>query len=356
MKINNIDTFYTPPELAERLLSYVDCKSVKKVADFCVGKGELLKAAEKKFGSLKCYGTDIDNLIVNEIKESNPNWNIAVCDFTNKQSRDNTSILNKGKFDLILSNPPFTCKGSKINEVEFLGSIFHASTAMVFLVESLNYLSKGGSLYAIMPASVIFSVKDKKLITAISEKYEIKLLEEREKQLFKNCSPNIVLLKLEKKTTSSMGNSVISLNTTSFLFDAKNKDINIFRGNLSVHEAVKYENNHGLMYVHSTNLQNNAISLLPKIIVERPQSIVSGPAILLHRVGKPDITKICIIDKSDHYVLSDCVIALLGNDKKVIQSLYDTIISKKDIFYSLYKGTGAKYITIERLKEALNLR
>ncbi|MDR2920796.1 MAG: SAM-dependent methyltransferase [Tannerella sp.] len=354
MKINNLDTFYTPPELAEDLLSYVDCERVKKAVDFCVGKGELLKAAQAKFGNIKCYGTDIDNMIVDEIKESNPTWNIAVCDFTNKQSRENTSILKKATFDLVLLNPPFTCKGSKINKVEFCDCVFHVSTAMTFLVESLRYLSKGGSLYAIMPASVVYSAKDKKLVTAISEKYEIELLEEREKQLFKNCAPNIVLLKVKTKSTSIKSNSIIALDSVPILFDAKEYNISIFRGNLSVHEAVKYKNSKGLMYVHSTNLRNNTI-VLTKMTVSKAQSIINGPAILLHRVGKPDITKVCIVDDVDYYVLSDCVIAILGNNKETIQSLYDTIISKKDIFYSLYKGTGAKYITIERLKEALNL-
>ncbi|NDV96211.1 hypothetical protein D0T84_15015 [Dysgonomonas sp. 521] len=354
MKINNIDTFYTPPELAERLLSYVDCKKAKKVVDFCVGKGELLKAAQTKFGSIECYGTDIDNMIVDEIKGSNPTWNIAVCDFINQLSRENTTILKSTTFDLVLLNPPFTCKGSKINKVEFCGSVFHVSTAMTFLVESLRYLSRRGSLYAIMPASVIYSAKDKKLVTAINEKYEIELLEEREKQLFKNCSPNIVLLKVKKKTTRIGDNSIIALDSVPILFDAKEHNISIFRGNLSVHEAVKYKNSKGLMYVHSTNLRNNTI-VLTKMTVDKVQSTINGPAILLHRVGKPDITKVCIINDVDHYVLSDCVIAILGDNRETIQSLYDTIISKKDIFYSLYKGTGAKYITIERLKKALNL-
>lgn len=354
MKVNNIDTFYTPPELAQRLLSYVDCKKINKVADFCVGKGELLKASEAKFGNLKCYGTDIDNTIVEEIKEHNSSWNIAVCDFIDEQSRKATSILKEASFDLILSNPPFTCKGSKINKVEFCGSIFHVSTAMAFLVESLRYLSKKGSLYAIMPVSVIYSDKDKDLIAAINKKYEIELLEERENQLFKNCSPNIVLLKIERKTRNMTDNSVLTLNTIPTLFDARNHNINIIRGNLSVHEAIKYECNNGLMYIHSTNLRNNTI-VLSKITVDRPQAAINGPAILLHRVGKPDITKVCIIDKADKFVLSDCVIALLGNDEETIQSLFDTIVSNKDVLYSLYKGTGAKYITIERLKEALNL-
>lgn len=354
MKINNIDTFYTPPLLAERLLSYVDCKNIKKVADFCVGRGELLKAAEKKNSNIKCYGTDIDNLIVKEIKKSHSNWKVAVCDFTNKISRENTLILKKSTFDLILLNPPFTCKGSKINKVEFDNNTFYVSVAMTFFVESLRYLSNEGFLFAIMPASVIYSSKDKKLIAFLREKYNIELLEEREKQLFRNCSPNIVLLKLSNKNTNTRYVPKTFINSTPLLFDARKFNVNIFRGNLSVNESLKYKNNQGLRYVHSTNLRNNTINSAC-IKVNKPQSSVKGPAILIPRVGKPDIKKICIIEHLDCYVLSDCIIAILSDSLDNIQILYDEIILKKDIFYSLYKGTCAKYITIERLKESLNL-
>lgn len=355
MTVNNIDTFYTPPELAQRLLSYVDCKKVRKVADFCVGKGELLKAAEARFENIKCYGTDIDNTIVDEITKQNSSWSIDVCNFLDEHSRNQTSILKESSFDLVLSNPPFTCKGSIIKKVEFCSCIFHVSTAMAFLVESLRYLRKNGSLFAIMPASVIYSAKDKKLISEISKGFKIELLEERESQMFKNCSPNIVLLKIERKKANVKFNYDISLNQPPFLFDANNQKIKIFRGNLSVHDVIKNNSTSGCYYVHSTNLRNNSIVGL-KITVDRPKSFVSGPAILLHRVGKPDISKVCIIRKTDNYVLSDCVIALMCENEETIQMLYEAIVSNEDVFYTLYKGTGAKYITIERLKGALNIR
>lgn len=358
MKIKNIDTFYTPPELAQRLLGYVDVLDVENVADFCVGKGELLKAAEAKFNNIKCFGTDIDEYIIEEIKESHQHWNVEICDFTNSQSRANTSVLQEEFYDLILSNPPFTCRGGKINKIEYLDTTFHASTAMMFLIQSLRYLSSKGNLYAIMPSSVIFSEKDKKLICAIRRNYNIQILEELERQVFKNCAPNIVLLKICRNNIFE--NKVLDICSAEpiynlpIIFDANNLNIKLFRGNLSVHEIANFKSKKGKPYVHSTNLRNNSI-VYSNLLMDKPSSEITGPAILFHRVGKPSIAKVCKLPQGECVVLSDCVIAIIGRSQSSINEIYNSIINQESKFLSLYKGTGAKYITIERLRNAFNL-
>lgn len=358
MKIKKLDTFYTPPELAQRLLGYVDILNVENVADFCVGKGELLKAAEAKFENIKCFGTDIDESIVDEIKSTHKHWNVEICDFTDSQSRTNTSVLREGFFDLVLSNPPFTCRGSKINKVEYLDKIFHVSTAMMFLVESLRYLKLNGSLYAIMPSSIIFSEKDKRLMCAIRNNYDIQILEEIERQAFKDCAPNIVLIKmchrkeLENEVFDTL--SITSIYNTPVIFDAKALNVEIFRGNLSTHEATDFESKNGGYYIHSTNLRSNSI-VYNNFMVDKPSSKITGPAILIHRVGKPDIAKVCKLPKGESVILSDCVIAIMGMSQSIINKMYGAIIRQEAVFLSLYKGTGAKYITVERVQKAFNL-
>ncbi|MFV0398873.1 MAG: N-6 DNA methylase [Bacteroidales bacterium] len=358
MKIEKIDTFYTPPKLAKCLLEHVDILNIENVVDFCVGKGELLKAAEEKFGDIKCFGTDIDKSIVYEIKNTHKHWNIEICDFTDSQSRSNTSILKEGYFDLILSNPPFTCRGSKINKVEYCGSIFHVSTAMMFLVKSLQYLKLSGCLYAIMPSSIIFSEKDKKLICSIRNNYNIEILKEIERQPFKNCAPNIVLIKICRK--KEFINEVIEVPSAipiykmPIIYDAKGIDVKIFRGNLCVHEAIKFKNDYGRYFIHSTNLRNNTI-VYDNLRVDKASSEIIGPAILIHRVGNPDISKVCKLPKGESVILSDCVIAIMTKSQNIVNKMFDAIIRQETVFLSLYKGTGAKYLTIDRVRRTFNL-
>ena len=101
--------------------------------------------------------------------------------------------------------------------------------------------------------------------------------------------------------------------------------------------------------VHSTNMRDNKIIELEYKVINSISKI-RGPALLIHRVGHPNIKKICIISSKEVYALSDCVIGIKTKTMKECQSLKKIISGHWNDFSNLYKGTGAKYITIERLK------
>jgi hypothetical protein len=85
-------------------------------------------------------------------------------------------------------------------------------------------------------------------------------------------------------------------------------------------------------------------------------SFIEGPALLIHRIGQPSAKKICIISSNEVYALSDCVIGIKSRTIKECQQLKKIIIDHWNDFSNLYKGTGAKYITIERLKYFLGVK
>ena len=341
------DSFYTSTFLAEILVNYVGNHDVNTVADFCVGGGELLRAAQTKWNKAQYYGIDISNQAISSLSVLHPEWLTETCDFLDKNSRSKCSLLKNMSFDLVLLNPPFTCKGSTINKVVHNDVSFNVSTAMLFLVESLKYLKKNGVLFAILPISAAYSQKDRKIWEVLVNNYNLSILEERDKQSFRNCNPNIILVSL---------NSYVCVNPPQIKEKLRFNmtDISIFRGKLSMYE-VKESAFTGKPLIHSTNLKNNIIDGL-KYNVNRSQSEVTGPAVLIHRVGNPNMNKICIIPESVTYVLSDCVIALKTKTQKDSTMLRDILFANWKDFISLYKGTGAKYITIERLKLFLGLK
>jgi methylase of polypeptide subunit release factors len=63
-----VDSFYTPSDLASRLVNHVKIIKVKNVIDFCIGNGELIRAALKKWPDIKCYGTDISENAIKIVK------------------------------------------------------------------------------------------------------------------------------------------------------------------------------------------------------------------------------------------------------------------------------------------------
>jgi hypothetical protein len=56
--------------------------------------------------------------------------------------------------------------------------------------------------------------------------------------------------------------------------------------------------------IHSTNIRDNRIINL-KHKVDPTRSRIEGPALLIHRVGQPNINKLCVINENEVYALSD---------------------------------------------------
>lgn len=341
------DSFYTSVDLAEILINYIGKRHINSVADFCVGGGELLRAAESRWNGIQCFGTDISEQAISILRLLHPSWNIEICDFLSEGSRNSLDVLKNKKFDLILLNPPFTCKGSTIHQVIFDNKTFYVSTAMLFLVEALKYMANDGEIFAILPISVAYSQKDRKIREYLIAKYGFSILEERDKQSFKRCSPNIILASLNSKINKGITYSSEHINI-------EINEISIFRGSISMNEIFKYSIN-GKHLIHSTNLINNSIvGLVHKIDTNRSEVI--GPAVLLHRVGNPSMKKICIIPEGESYLLSDCVVAIKTKTESDSIKLQKLLFENWNNIKNLYKGTGAKYITIDRLERYLGIR
>jgi tRNA1(Val) A37 N6-methylase TrmN6 len=340
-----IDPHYTPADLANRLIKRIKKDKVSSIADFCVGEGNLLKAANIKWQNSTFYGNDISSQVLRTLKREYPDWVLGNCDFLNLKSR-NKSIIFKRKYDIILLNPPFTCKGSTVQSVNIEERVYHMSIAMAYLVEAIKYLKKDGVLYAILPQSIAYSQKDEKIRIYLKEKYHLKIFEELNNQCFEKCSPNIVLVAVNDK-------KLVCVNKSLRRIDIKIENLMIKRGSISMHTVDK-DRKYGIPLVHSTNIINEKIAGIKYKII-KSKSIIEGPALLIHRVGQPNKKKVCVIMKKEKYALSDCVIGIKTDKLFLCQQLKERIINNWSDFSNLYKGTGAKYITINRLKYFLNL-
>jgi tRNA1(Val) A37 N6-methylase TrmN6 len=339
-----IDPHYTPKDLADRLVNYIKKKKALSIADFCVGEGDLLKAANTKWASAKFYGNDISSQVIRLLKIKYPDWILGNCDFLNPNSR-NRSIIFKRKYDVILLNPPFTCKGSTIQSVLFEKKEYHVSTAMAYLLEAIKYLNVNGVIYAILPQSIAYSRKDDKIRAYLKNKYYFKFITELNNQWFKKCAPNIVLASINDK-------NIVCLNQSFKKMKVKVGDLTIQRGRMGMYKIDKNKKC-GIPLVHTTNIINGRITGI-KYKVNKKCSRITGPAILVNRVGQPSKEKVCILLSKEMYAISDCIIGIKLDNISSCHKLKKMIIDNWSDFSNLYKGTGAKYITINRLKYFLN--
>lgn len=339
------DSFYTPKVLADKLVSFVKSENFLTVVDFCIGDGELLRSAVDRWPRIKCFGSDISEEAIEITQTQHQDWTLSVADFLDQNSRNHSKIFQNNQYDLILLNPPFSCKGGTVNEVEFDGKTYFASTAMKFLVTSIRYMKPHGAIYAIMPSSVAYSQKDRILWDLLESKYNICVLDEPKSKYFRGCTPNVILVSVNDYSQRS-----IQRNFSRISLDFKG--LTVFRGKLSMNQVE--EKKSGDFLVHSTNLNSNSVHNLKTKVVNN-LSKISGPGILIPRVGKPLSSKICVINEKETYVLSDCVIAIKTVTPIDAQRLFNYMIDNWIVIEGMYTGTGAKYITIDRIKQFLNL-
>ena len=341
-----IDSYYTPPILAGRLVSHISTTNVISVADFCIGEGELVKAALLSFPNADVYGTDISKDVIVKLKRCQMDWHLAACDFTDEDAVASVGFLKSRKLDLIVLNPPFTCKGSIAQTLKFDDKTFKVSTAMLFFMKALNFLSERGGVYAILPISCVHSNKDKEAWQYLCNQYNACILEEPERVYFsKKCSPNIVLVYAGRYKIKG-----IDVSARNCFEDLKVTDI--IRGAIRM-QGLKYKKTEdAIPLVHTTNMQDGRLIGLKKIIGGKS---VKGPGVLIPRVCNPNKSKIVLLDDNNEVILSDCVVFLKTDTIEDAIELRNYIINRWDDFSSLYKGTGARYTTIERLCKAFGL-
>ena len=337
------DSYYTPPLLADKLVSFIVSSNISSAVDFCVGDGDLLKAVAKRYGDVELYGTDISDDALTKLSNDCPDWHLGKCDFRKDDSIGEVTFLIKRKFDLIVLNPPFTCKGSVVENITFEGIEYRVSTAMLFLMRALKFLASNGGLYAILPISCVYSVKDRKAWNYLKDHYNACILEEPNKVSFTSkCAPNIVLV--------YVGYYKVNGIEKSNAFDFSSLPVTtILRGCVRMQNPKYRKSKNALSLNHTTNLQKGELVKLKRIMTGQ-NILVSGNGVVVPRVCNPTPNKVALLDEETVYALSDCIIVLQTSTRIDAERLRDGIIEHWCDFVTVYKGTGAQYTTLERLK------
>jgi type I restriction enzyme M protein len=168
-------SYYTPITLADELLKLVEEKKYQKAIDICCGSWNLLKAARKKNLCDKAVGIDVDY----NVHKYMPDY----CKFICMDGRlYSLKPENKGKYDLVLSNPPF---GRIENDNRILKDyiedkeislLLYKRYEVEMLIANMMLLRKGGVLLAILPRTIVYGPKYKKLRVYIAKHYYVKAI------------------------------------------------------------------------------------------------------------------------------------------------------------------------------------
>jgi hypothetical protein len=348
-----LDQIFTPEPIIRDMIRSARSRNPRVIADFAAGDGGILALASRRWRDARIFANDVDCKVVRSIRLRHPSWSVSCSDVLNPRSAVCTKYAPvTGLCSLIFLNPPFSCRGAATKAVEFFGERVQCGRALSFVIWSLRMLAKDGELVAVLPLSTLTAAKDRVAWQAIRSLFDVELLGRYDRGAFQGCVPRSILVRLQrarqmrrrsKKSIAQIlplhGNAMASLFVT------------VVRGWIPLY-SVRARTGAWRRLIHTTEMRDGVLKE-EGVKAVRSASVISGPAVLIPRVGKPDRSKICVVRAGDQYALSDCVIALLTSDERDASRLYDLLLRIWPRLQNEYEGTCAPYVTLDALRRVL---
>lgn len=343
-----MDSHYTPTCVANCLVQATNLLQPKRIADLAAGNGDLLFAAEQKWPNAQFVATDIDSAAIRRLALLRPSWSIGRCDLRNRRSRSTCAALKSfaNSADLLLLNPPFSCRGGTRFLVKTPTGPIHASTAMSFLLHATDYVADTGHIACVLPLGCLHNQKDTLAWDYLRSQYIVDRLQTLPMRTFPRSTAKTTLVHLAPKTTREhQAAPALSRHDPN-----EHYQVTLIRGTCPIHRGIQEQGKP--VIVHYTDIFDSTVNLNGRHGFGTYRC-VTGPAVVIPRVGNITIDKIAILTRPSEVMLSDCVIALKPTSDQYVVHLKDTLTRHFTHIQEHYTGTGAPFITISRLTDAL---
>lgn len=212
--------YYTKKAVASLLSELVFSKKISSVLDPSCGNGILLSNLHKLNPNLDLVGCDISSLtIIDKINFEH----LGKIDFLklNEIEWKKEQKSSRNNFDLIIMNPPYTRPANLSLEYrKFLFQKFKSNSENLgqmglhcyFIKQADKFLKPGGTLAAVLPASVLYAKYAKSIRDVLLNNYEIKFLISYESnEAFSYYSSFKEILLIAKKNQSMKNCTFVSL-------------------------------------------------------------------------------------------------------------------------------------------------
>ncbi|WP_124702880.1 class I SAM-dependent methyltransferase [Burkholderia cenocepacia] len=344
MLTSDPDYYYSPESVTQVVAEIIGRTRPASALDSNCGGGALLDAVERGFAGARCVGIDVDNSAIRRLRKRHPHWTLVKGDALSSKPWQQLKRRSPHHVDVAVLNPPFSMgfsKGMAIHLPE-IDSELRCSLAMAHVLTTLRNVSPTQVL-AILPESLVHSQLDGSARALVSKSYKVEVIQGFNNSTFRGARANAVLVSM---VAVKSGARLSEKPTT---FDLP-KGLRIVRGGLPNFQAC--EDSNGRPYIHTTALNRLAAGtpaeLFPRV-TPCGRGLIEGQVVLLPRVGLPKVSNIQSLYFHSPVQLSDCVIALAcgsARQAKLLQQILHTHIAE---LTALYAGTGARYVTLERL-------
>ena len=340
-----MDRYYTPEPLARELLGECSFEgSTRSVVDPSCGGGALLDAAEKMLGVTECAGIDLDGPAIRSLRRSRPHWRLSVADVLCERSiRGSAVARGSTRPDLLLLNPPFSQSKNRSEKYSWNSEeAIRVGRAMLFLLRTIDLFRPTRGVFAIVPESLMYLDLDSEGRAKIQSHFKLRELASLKSTAFSGARVRSVAIEL-------LPNGVSPEDAP--LHVERRWSVGFERGTLPVHQASPARN--GVPFVHTSDLVDFVKTRSVSERVSPGRVRHRGWALLLPRVGLPNrsAVKACFIRAPLR--LSDCVIALWCNSRHDARAIEDMFQANWHSLLGLYRGTGARYVTVARFSKWL---
>lgn len=344
-----IDPFYTPDSVAHELaaagLASQPTATAPLVVDVAAGHGSLLAAVASIRPKAEIFGGDLDPSAVRELRRRGPDWRVGRVDALNPRSVAQSVVSAAwGTYDLAVANPPFSCRGQRTIEVTTMGSTVRCSPGVAFMLVSLSAVRTGGAVAAVLPADAAQLVRDQDAWSLIHRHALVSVGPTWARGTFAGAVPATQLVLLQRRGNGAGRVEVTDPPATKPGVEGWS----LTRGWLHMHMVEADQG--GVPLIHTTDLTTEiGLDRLRRV---RSGRSVTGPAVLLPRVGKPDPGKVSVL-RGGPVALSDCVFAVHMPTTGSAQKLASELVDRWKAVEGAYLGPCAPHMTLARLRTVL---
>lgn len=309
---------------------------VSSCLDSNCGDGSLLEAVARQHVRVRCMGLDMDGAIVRALHRRHPTWVLSEANALTRSAWTRTRAgLASKNCDLVMLNPPFSMTKTRGVTASIGGRFVRCSIAMAHVAIALQ-MSSAGAACAIVPESLMSSELDASARSLVRLDYTWEVLGGLRNSTFHGARANALMIAFVRRPESLP------------LRASQHRRVEVpflLRGGLPVHEA-RYSKD-GIPFLHSTDQHRPLTELRRVRAIDR--GLLAGHAILIPRVGVPS-RPLPILHALEQVQLSDCVIAIQCANSRHAQLVANAIEVRWRSFAGLWRGTGARYVTMERLE------
>ena len=298
--------YFTPESLKERALSIVGpLKSGAKVLENSCGSGEFIKSILEKNAEIDITAYDIDNTLVQLVREQFPS--------VNSHCQDYLLLDHKPVYNYIIGNPPYfqmTTKEAKEKGYEKFLDVCGGKPNIysLFIRASIDSLAPDGHLVFVVPTSMNNGADFKKLRNYIIETCDIENMLIYGAKEFDSALQNVMILHLRrlKESEKNNGNYIFSKSNIKIFSDdvaslenafidgktLEELGFDVFTGNLVWNQNKKYmsRNNTDDILIWTCNIVNNSVVLdHPKLSLDRPEGAEDAPKYQKGQYVKSDV-------------------------------------------------------------------